>query len=63
MHERINDFLKLVHNLYTVLHTYVYMDGNWFYPYDPETNNNQCRGGIAAHPPHKIPSKNPLEKF
>ena len=34
----------------------VTMEETWLYHYDPETSNNQWRGGIAAHPAPKIQS-------
>ena len=34
----------------------VTMDENWLYHYDPKQSNNQCSGGIAAHPGQSIPS-------
>ena len=33
----------------------VTMDENWLYHYDPRQSNNQCSGGIAAHPDQNFP--------
>jgi len=49
-----NDFLSRL----------VTTDETWLYHYDPEKNNNQCSGGIVAHPaPKNSDYKNPLENF
>ena len=59
----ILDFFR--HDPNDFLSRLVTTDETWLYHCDPQTNNNQWIGGIAAHPtcPKNSECKHPLEKF